>query len=170
LLLCSPPGRAPVAPVTRLPSTTLFRSGLLFGRAILQTHFWEFGAPDYPDATIPRPVERPRLKVGDKRPDPKIIELDVPLREGGDDIRLQLTRYPQVNPAAQPVLLIHGLAQGSLIYSTDTLETNMAPAMWQAGFDVWLLDYRLSNMLPYLVPQGGWSMDEIAQYDIPMDV
>ncbi|PYN91365.1 MAG: hypothetical protein DMD89_31120 [Candidatus Rokuibacteriota bacterium] len=155
-----------------LPATVvaLSRLGLLFGRAILQTHFWEFGAPDYPDATIPRPVDRPRLKVGDKRPDPKIIELDVPLREGGDDIRLQLTRYPQVNPAAQPVLLIHGLAQGSLIYSTDTLETNMAAAMWQAGFDVWLLDYRLSNMLPYLVPQGGWSMDEIAQYDIPMAV
>jgi len=154
-----------------LPATVLglSRLGMLFGRALLQTHFWEFGAPDYPKALIAPPANPLPLKVKDRTVAAEIVKFGVPLREGGDDIRLQLTRYPQPN-AAPPVLLIHGLAQGSLIYSTDTLETNMAAAMWREGYDVWLLDYRLSNMLPHPVPQGRWSMDEIAQYDIPIAV
>jgi cholesterol oxidase len=158
-----------------LPATVvgLSRLGMLFGRAILHTHFWEFGAPNYPDEPIPRPSSpssAPALKVGDRQVLPERVPLWVPLREGGDGIRLWLTRYRHADPAAKPVLLIHGLAQGSLIYSTDTVDPNMAAAMAEAGHDVWLLDYRLSNMLPDPVPQGGWSMDEIARYDIPAAV
>lgn len=151
-----------------LPATivALSRLGMLFGRMLLQTHFWEFGAPKYPDEPIPRPAGPLPLKVGDKRLDPEIVDLWVPLYEGGDSVRLQLTRYRQEKRGAEAVLLIHGLAQGSLIYSTDTLEPNMAAAMWKAGYDVWLLDYRISNMLPDPVPEGGWSMDEIGRYDI----
>ena len=98
-----------------LPATVLglSRLGMLFGRALLQTHFWEFGAPDYPKALIAPPANPLPLKVKDRTVAAEIVKFGVPLREGGDDIRLQLTRYPQVNPAAQPVLLIHGLAQVS---------------------------------------------------------
>ena len=155
-----------------LPATVvgLSRLGMLFSRAILQTHFWEFGAPNYPNKPIPRPSDPPVLRVGDRRIAPERAQLWVPLREGGDGIRLWLTRYRHANPGAKPVLLIHGLAQGSLIYSTDTVEPNMASAISAAGYDVWLLDYRLSNMLPDPVPPVGWSMDEIARYDIPAAV
>jgi cholesterol oxidase len=148
--------------------------GLLFARALLQTHFWDFGAPTYPDRPLPRPAGPLPLRVGDQVLAPETIEFVVPLCAPASDpdaapdertARLRLTRYRR--PDGEPVLLIHGLAQGSLIYSTDTLDTNMAAAMWAAGYDVWLVDYRLSNMLPEPVAPSGWTMDDIARHDIP---
>src|SRR5262249_36372786 len=82
--------------------------------------------------------------------------------------RLRLTRYRDPRrPPGKPVLLIHGLAQGSLIYSTDTIDVNMASAMSDAGYDVWLVDYRLSNMLPAPGPGDGGSVADLARYDLP---
>jgi cholesterol oxidase len=165
-----------------LPATIIAfaRIGMLFARSLLQTHFWDFGAPTYPDRALDRPTASPPLRVEGAVLQPETTEVTVPLcvpkshhRSGRPvpSVRLRLTRYrdPRRTPGA-PVLLIHGLAQGSLIYSTDTVDRNMASAMSIAGYDVWLVDYRLSNMLPAPVPeddQDGWSMDDIAQYDIP---
>ena len=166
-------GTPQVTSSPHLPATVvgLSRFGMLFARAVLATHLWEFGGPNYPVHPIPRPAGPLALEVGKKKPRrPERIPLWVPLHENGDAIRLWLTRYRQDGAGAEPVLLIHGLAQGSLIYTTNSLDTNMAAAMWRAGYDVWLLDYRLSNMLPDRVPQGDWSMDEIARYDVPAAV
>jgi len=157
-----------------LPATVMGLSaiGMLFARALLQTQFWEFGAPDYPDKPVPRPQGSPPLNVRERLVQPETFDVLVPLSEDKHDVsvRLRLTRYRQPDGKAEPVLLIHGLAQGSLIYSTDTLDRNMAAAMWEAGYDVWLIDYRISNMLPEPVPDGDWTMDEIAQYDMPAAV
>jgi cholesterol oxidase len=155
-----------------LPATVvaLSRLGMLFARAILQTHFWEFAAPEYPKNVLRPPTESPPLNVGGQPVRPELDEFRVPLYKDGPEIGLRLTRYRHAKTRPEPVLLIHGLAQGSLIYSTETLERNMAAAMSEAGFDVWLLDYRLSNMLRSPIRQGGWSMDEIAEYDIPAAV
>jgi cholesterol oxidase len=159
-----------------LPATIigLARIAMLFARSLLQTHFWDFGAPTYPDRPLARPTASPPLRVGDSVLQPETMELSVALYGPRNDrrppppVRLRLTRYRDPGRApGDPVLLIHGLAQGSLIYSTDTIDVNMASALSEAGYDVWLLDYRLSNMLPALVPEGGWSMDDIARYDIP---
>jgi cholesterol oxidase len=165
-----------------LPATIigLARIGMLFARSLLQTHFWDFGAPTYPDRPLARPTTSPPLRVAGGVLQPETTELTVPLcapsnrrgsRRVATSVRLRLTRYRDPGPGpGDPVLLIHGLAQGSLIYSTDTIDVNMASAMSQAGYDVWLVDYRLSNMLPAPVPEDGWSMDDVARYDIPATI
>jgi cholesterol oxidase len=143
--------------------------GMFFARAILQTSFWEFGVNDYPKNPVQlRPDPRP-LKVGGKVVAPETLRLRVPLsHKDTRTVPISLTRYRQVDrEKSAPVLLVHGLAQGNLIYSTDTMRKNMAAYMWEQGYDVWLLDYRISNVHIAAVPEGGWSMEEIARYDIP---
>ena len=99
--------------------------------------------------------------------------LDVPLRSsvGGEEAataNLLLTNYRR--EGSPPVLMLHGLAQGSQIFWTDSIEHNLASHFHNAGFDVWLLDYRLSNhILPQLKDQD-WSIDEIARFDIPLAI
>lgn len=164
------------------------RLGLFFTRTLLHSALWEFGAPDYPEAPkdgtpAPQPAPPGPIRVADGRlVEPDEIELAVPLSAtDATELGLKLTRYPRPpGEPAEPVLLIHGLAQGSLIYSTHSLDENMAEAMWRAGFDVWLLDYRLSNrVLPFIakrtVPAGAippheWSMEELGRIDIPAAV
>lgn len=143
--------------------------GMFFTRAILQTSFWEFGAPPYPGRAVEQRPEPRALRAPDgSTVTPETTRLHVPLaRRDERTVPIVLTRYRSRRVGAHPVLLIHGLAQGSLIYATDTMEKNMATAMWEAGYDVWLLDYRLSNALIRSIPDGGWSMEEIARYDIP---
>ena len=67
-----------------------------------------------------------------------------------------------------PVLLLHGLAQGSLIFAHERFKTSMAQFLIESGYDVWLLDYRLSPQLPGgQLPGGTWSINDIARFDIP---
>src|SRR5262249_52637392 len=45
--------------------------------------------------------------------------------------------------------------------------------LWDQGYDVWLLDYRLSNAFrsgEHEFPFGGWSIDEIGEIDVPRAV
>lgn len=168
-------GMPQVTASPHLPATVegFARVGALFVRALFQTNFWDFGAPEYPSAPIRRALQPRALRVGQHVVPPEVTEIAVPIsRTNSNTLRLLLTRYrarPSSGPV-KPVLLLHGLAQGSLIYSTETLDENMAAAMWQAGYDVWLLDHRLSNLLPEPAPLGGWSIEEIARYDVPIAV
>jgi cholesterol oxidase len=144
--------------------------GGFFARCLLQTSFWEFGAPDYPDEDEPSDLSLDKLKVGlfRKKRVPQVHPLpvfDESLPAGSE---LELVRFPQKDFAGEPLLLIHGLAQGSLIYSAKQMSKNMARYFWKAGYDVWLLDYRLSNRLN--LPFDGWSMDAIGAVDIPAAV
>lgn len=65
-------------------------------------------------------------------------------------------------------MLTHGLGVSSLIFSIDTLETNLVEYLFAHGFDVWALDYRASIDLPASYTQ--FSGDEIAKYDYPAAV
>lgn len=155
-----------------LASASVF---LFYFRNVFSTYFWEFGAPDYQDMDRTRDLRPRTLTLGNGRKVcPESIKLQVPLATGSNvRISIELTRYcPSTSGkpgAGTPVLLIHGLAQGSLIYSTQGIR-NMATSFWEEGHDVWLLDYRLSNRIIDRVPQGDWSFEEIAQCDIPAAV
>jgi cholesterol oxidase len=83
-----------------------------------------------------------------------------------DDIDLRLTRYR--GGAKGPVILSHGLGVSSLIFSIDTIETNLLEYLFAHGFDVWLLDYRASIDLP--ASQTLSSADDIALNDYPAAV
>lgn len=134
-------------------------------RAALQSEFWEFGAPDYPRKEIEPDYDLPKKIAGASRRD---VTLSVRRSLAEETlIPLQLHRYGESGQLG-PVLLLHGLAQGSLIFAHERFKTSMAQFLIERGYDVWLLDYRLSPQLDKgELPGGTWSIDDIARYDIP---
>ncbi len=83
-----------------------------------------------------------------------------------DGVALRLTRYQ--GGAKGPVILSHGLGVSSLIFSMDTIETNLLEYLFAHGYDVWLLDYRSSIALPAATLQA--SGDDVATRDYPAAV
>ena len=112
---------------------------------------------------------------------PSVFNVDAPPRQkrplrvgapqvayfrASDGVGLRLTRYR--GGAKGPVILSHGLGVSSLIYSIDTIETNLLEYLYAHGFDVWLLDYRSSIELPAATLQA--SGDDVATKDYPAAV
>jgi cholesterol oxidase len=124
-------------------------------RAILESSFWEFGAPDYPREQVASPAGLPSAVAGRG-----LIThtLDVSGRT------IQVHRYG--SSGGEVVLLIHGLAQGSLIYAHPQLPVSMAEYFLRQGYDVWLLDHRLSNRGD-AVDTADDAMDRIGAHDVP---
>ena len=83
-----------------------------------------------------------------------------------DNVQLRLTRYRGGNKG--PVMLAHGLGVSSLIFSLDTIETNLLEYLFANGYDVWLLDYRASIDLP--ASETQFTGDDIATKDFPAAV
>ncbi len=81
--------------------------------------------------------------------------------ETEDSVQLRLTRYQAGSKG--PVMLVHGLGVGSNIFSTDTIQTNLLEYLCKHEYDVWLLDFRVSILLP--ASKHEWNGDQIAQYD-----
>jgi cholesterol oxidase len=112
---------------------------------------------------------------------PSVFNVDAPPRQqrplrvgtpqvayfkAADGVGLRLTRY-QGGPKG-PVILAHGLGVSSLIFSIDTIETNLLEYLFAQGYDVWLLDYRSSIALPAATLQA--SGDDVATQDYPAAV
>jgi cholesterol oxidase len=83
-----------------------------------------------------------------------------------DGVSLRLTRYQ--GGAKGPVILAHGLGVSSLIFSADTIDTNLTEYLFAHGYDVWLLDFRDSIALPASSRQS--SGDDVATKDYPAAV
>lgn len=83
-----------------------------------------------------------------------------------DGLKLRLNRYGKGRKG--PVLLVHGLGVSSLIFSIDTIDVNLLEYLYQADYDVWLLDCRASIELPYAVLP--YTADDIATQDFPAAV
>ncbi|HEY2018864.1 MAG TPA: alpha/beta fold hydrolase, partial [Bryobacteraceae bacterium] len=83
-----------------------------------------------------------------------------------DGVPLRLTRYQ--GGSKGPVILSHGLGVSSLIFSLDTIDTNMLEYLYAHGYDVWLLDFRNSIELPAAELQS--TGDDVALYDYPAAV
>jgi cholesterol oxidase len=81
-----------------------------------------------------------------------------------DDVRLRLTRYR--GGSRGPVILSHGLGVSSLIFSIDTIGTNLLEHLYGQGYDCWLLDYRCSTALPQDARKPATG-DDVAKYDYP---
>ncbi|CAB3802128.1 hypothetical protein LMG28614_05550 [Paraburkholderia ultramafica] len=136
---------------------------LKFGKFFAGVLFDEYGGVAAPLQFFD-PKATPRLKRALRAPAPQVVFFDTP-----DGTTLRLTRY--VDPArqaARPVLLIHGSGVSSRIYSTDLIATNMVEYLCAAGYDVWLVDLRVSIEMPsVLVPTN---VDKVAREDIPAAV
>lgn len=83
-----------------------------------------------------------------------------------DGVALRLTRYQ--GGSKGPVILSHGLGVSSLIFSIDTIDTNLLEYLFANGYDVWLLDFRDSISLP--ASSSEWTGDDVAKNDYPAAV
>jgi cholesterol oxidase len=131
-----------------------------FGRyfaGVVYDHYGGVVAPlDFADSSA-APQKRRPLRV----PGPRFFPFKT-----ADGVDLLLTRY-QGGPKG-PVMLAHGLGVSSRIFSTDTIETNLLEYLVAHGYDVWLLDFRSSVLLPASKTQ--YTADEVALLDYPAAV
>jgi cholesterol oxidase len=112
-------------------------------------------------ATVFDPDAPPRKKRALRVGAPEIHDF-----ETADGTLLRLTRYR--GGSKGPVMLAHGLGVSSLIFSIDTIETNLLEYLFEHGYDVWLLDFRSSIGLPAHLTQ--YSGDDVARQDFPAAV
>lgn len=81
----------------------------------------------------------------------------------GDGVDLLLTRYR--GGGKGPVLMVHGAGVSSGIFTTDLIETNLVEFLYAHGYDLWLLDFRVSIALPASEHQSNG--DQVARFDHP---
>ncbi|HZZ12595.1 MAG TPA: alpha/beta fold hydrolase [Paraburkholderia sp.] len=136
---------------------------LKFGKFFAGVLFTEYGGVAAPLQYFD-PKAPPRLKRVLRAPAPQVVFFDTP-----DGTHLRLTRYVDAaNKAARPLLLIHGSGVSSRIFSTDLISTNLVEFLCAAGYDVWLVDLRVSIEMPsVMVPTN---VDKVAREDIPSAV
>jgi len=83
-----------------------------------------------------------------------------------DGVGLRLTRFQ--GGTKGPVILTPGFGTSSIAYTIDTTDTNYPEFLFERGYDVWVLDYRASPLLPSGSTQ--FTLDDIARYDYPAAV
>ncbi|KAF9205525.1 hypothetical protein BGZ49_003916 [Haplosporangium sp. Z 27] len=74
-----------------------------------------------------------------QRPTPQVFEV-----VSSDGYNTQLTRYKGTKG---PVLLLHGIAVSSRMFSTDLIPHNLCDYLLANDYDVWLSDWRGSSLL-----------------------
>lgn len=121
---------------------------------------WDVYGGVFAKPTVFNPDAPPRKKRALRVPAPELHDLVT-----ADGTALRLTRY---RGSKGPVMLVHGLGVSSLIFSIDTIETNLLEYLVQHGYDVWLLDFRSSIDLP--AHRQQYTGDDIARQDFPAAV
>lgn len=84
-----------------------------------------------------------------------------------DGVTISLSHLPHAR-ATDSVLLIHGLTTSSDMFVMPE-HYNLAAFLHDAGFDVWIADYRMSNHYPYNHAEK-FSFDDVGLYDWPASV
>jgi cholesterol oxidase len=141
----------------RLEATARF--GKWFAGSLFETYGGFFARPAELDPSLP-PRERRPLR------NPKTQELLVPevyYFQTSDGLELRLMRYHCGDKG--PLLMVHGLGVSSLIFTVDTIDTNLVEFLAPHGYDMWLLDYRASVDLPYA--DKPYTADHVAAIDYP---
>jgi cholesterol oxidase len=173
-LLARGPYQLRGAPDTPHAVAVMSAVGALWLRALAQTHYWSLRGPDQ-DAPNLRPLANAplsALRLADgTRVDPEPFPFSVPRTEhSAERLTLRLSRYRAPSndrrTARGPMLFIHGLAHGGEVYTTSSVDCPMAACFVDAGWDVWVLDHRLSNLLGD-TPRQASTIDDVAACDIP---
>ncbi|MCX2860496.1 alpha/beta fold hydrolase [Paucibacter sp. PLA-PC-4] len=151
-------------------------------RLMIGIHVWSFRKPDAPP---PRVIERLPGEVPGL-PLPEIQELAAGRRgeaglsrqpitsEGATEVQdqtpvmLRLTRYRAAEPGARAVLMLHGYSASGTTFAHHSVQPGPAKLLWDAGYDVWLLDMRTSAGMP--TATLPWTFEEAAFNDIPLAV
>ena len=132
--------------------TAMVRFGKFFAGVLWESYGGIFYNPSDDAPSVPR-KKRPL-----NAPAPEVHALTTE-----DGVELRLTRYQ--GGSKGPVMLVHGLGVGSNIFSTDLIDTNLVEFLTKHDYDVWLLDNRVSILLP--AARQEWNGDRVADYDYP---
>lgn len=130
--------------------------GAAFGSQLLRTYGGAVAPPRLIDSGSPA-----RTKRALRAPEPTLHPFTT-----DDGVELLLTRYRGGDKG--PVLVTHGLGVSSSIFTIDTIDTNLVEYLCAHGYDVWLLELRVSTALPAAKSQS--TADDIAQHDYPCAV
>lgn len=66
---------------------------------------------------------------------------------------------------ARSVLLLHAFGQSGLSFTTPTIDENLAEHFYRKGYEVWVLETRMSTRSGYAT--DPCSIDQIAEHDVP---
>jgi cholesterol oxidase len=136
------------------------RFGKFFAGSLFETYGGIFSRPAALDfAAVPPRVRRPLRNPATGEP----LVPEVYYFKTSDGLELRLTRYHCGDKG--PLLMVHGLGVWSLIFTIDTIDTNLVEFLAPHGYDMWLLDYRASVDLPYA--DKPYSADPVATIDYP---
>ncbi len=82
-----------------------------------------------------------------------------------DGLGLSLLRFHR-RPSEQAVVVIHGLTTSTDMFVMPE-HTNLVTVLLDAGYDVWCLDFRMSNRYSYNLFKHRYTLDDVALYDFP---
>jgi lysosomal acid lipase/cholesteryl ester hydrolase len=85
-----------------------------------------------------------------------------------DGLGLSLLRFQRA-PGGEAVLVIHGLTTSTDMFIMPEHD-NLVTFLLDRGYDVWCLDYRMSNRHPYNLWKHRFTLDDVALYDHPAAV
>jgi len=166
----------------------------LFLRHAMKTHLLDFRLPDYSGSPTPDVCgDGDVVMVGSQAVHPRALTLCV--RRGRSDgenaaeplpkrLELRLWHYARTRHdekmlvqdqwyghavrRARSVLLLHAFGQSGAMFTLPSQQPNMVSQLLGDGFDVWVLEHRISTRLPYT----DWpaTIDQIARFDIPAAV
>lgn len=167
----------------------------LFSRFAIKTRLFDFRLPNYSGRALldNAPPWQTHLRLPDRSLLPEAIDFSVPHGRSSSDLpgehhdplRLRLWRYARTDadgapalPETQPghwhgqpvtrvksVLLVHAFSQSGYTYTLKSLPTNLAEAYYAAGYEVWILEHRLSTRLTH--HREPCTIDQIGMYDWP---
>lgn len=169
--------------------------GTLFARYLLKCRLVEFRLPNYRPmpsfayrracgegaaARVHFAQRLPLLRDAAGTPvlEPECHALDVP-RRANHEARVELALWRYRNKVefrdtvdgmrqARSILLVHAFGQSALSFAEPTQDVNLAEFLHRRGWDVWLVEHRISIGLPTASQQC--SMDDIARFDLPFAV
>lgn len=88
-----------------------------------------------------------------------------------DHYKVELIRYVRENPNARRKLILHGIGNNSMTWKAAARE------LWQQGFDVWIMNFRMHGdpeMMKKIMEENNKEMkrhlylEVMASYDLPM--
>jgi len=97
----------------------------------------------------------------------RAVDPEIHFFKTSDNVELRLTRYQ--GGGKGPVMLSHGLGVSSLIFTIDTINTNLVEYLFAHGYDVWCLDFRASIELP-AAAKAQSTGEDVATKDYPAAV